>query len=555
MSPSLRMPSLRVGIHRAPGEANAGPVEAFDAAPEAEAAEPTEPETAEPTEPEAASTRLDPARLAAGGFVPSDVLQDAESPAPGPGQGKERQPLPGLEPQLSTVEDAVARLVAFDEVVLSWIAADAYPMNVAIAIEVNPHDGIIRFDTPPGFQIPAGGQIALTGSHIRPLAGGGFDERSHVTVWGRPVPRPRGRFAIRAERAWIFDETETPLPIAYESSLPKARRYYEELSRERGFRIRPHMDLRLLLFRATRAPFLSATLVPVVLALALAAQVGIFDALTAALTLFGACALHLGLNVANDVFDTLSGADDANPTPTRFSGGSRVLQNAVISLGQMSLLAGACYAVAAAIGLVLLAMRPSTELVALAIVGLAISLGYTMPPVKLVYRGLGEVATAVGFGPVMLLGAYAVQSGGSLPVAAWILSVPVGCLVAMILYVNEIPDRRGDAMAGKRTLPVRWSKRGVLLGFDLAVVVAFAAVIGGTAFGALPIPCLLALLAVPLAREVHRGIDRCFEEPYALMPTMSLNIRLHLAVGLLLILGYLAALTDQELLALRPFFG
>ena len=42
--------------------------------------------------------------------------------------------------------------------------------------------------------------------------------------------------------------------------------------------------------------------------------------------------MHLGLNVANDVFDTLSGADAANVTPTQFSGGSRVVHYGLVKL-------------------------------------------------------------------------------------------------------------------------------------------------------------------------------------------------------------------------------
>ena len=83
------------------------------------------------------------------------------------------------------------------------------------------------------------------------------------------------------------------------------------------------------------------------------------------------------------------------------------------------------------------------------------SLGYTAPPLKFVYRGLGEVAVAIGFGPLMLLGAYVVQTGGALAWEPFVASIPIALLVALILYVNEIPDRRGDAQAGKRTLPVR----------------------------------------------------------------------------------------------------
>ena len=58
----------------------------------------------------------------------------------------------------------------------------------------------------------------------------------------------------------------------------------------------------------------------------------------------------------------------------------------------------------------------------------------------------------------MLLGAYVVQTGGALAWEPFVASIPIALLVALILYVNEIPDRRGDARAGKRTLPVRFSR-------------------------------------------------------------------------------------------------
>jgi 1,4-dihydroxy-2-naphthoate octaprenyltransferase len=228
--------------------------------------------------------------------------------------------------------------------------------------------------------------------------------------------------------------------------------------------------------------------------------------------------------VANDVFDTLQGADDANRTPTKFSGGSRVLQNALVTIREMSILAIGCYAVALILGLVLLAMRGSPALVVIAAVGFFISVAYTMPPFKLVYRGLGEIATAVGFGPVMLLGAYTVQSRGSLSFEAFVVSIPMGLLVALILYVNEIPDRAGDAKAGKRTLPVRWSEATVIRCFDVAAAGAFVSVVVGVAVGLLPIPALLVLLAIPLAIRVHSGLIRFYDNPYALMDTMAANI-------------------------------
>ena len=61
------------------------------------------------------------------------------------------------------------------------------------------------------------------------------------------------------------------------------------------------------------------------------------------LTVIGASFVQLGLNVANDVFDTAQGADDANVTPTKFSGGSRVIQYGLVSFRQMAGLATLFY--------------------------------------------------------------------------------------------------------------------------------------------------------------------------------------------------------------------
>ena len=49
----------------------------------------------------------------------------------------------------------------------------------------------------------------------------------------------------------------------------------------------------------------------------------------------GGAFAHLGINVANDIFDTLSGADEANVNPTQFSGGSRVLIYDLLTLRQL----------------------------------------------------------------------------------------------------------------------------------------------------------------------------------------------------------------------------
>ena len=452
-----------------------------------------------------------------------------------------------------TAHKALAKLATYPYVVLTWVEPTGYPVSVAVDAEVDPAAGTVRFERPAGLAVPMDQEVSLTGSHIRPQPGYGYDERRHVTVWGNALPAG-DRLSVEPTSAWGWDEAEVPFFEYSERSVGKARRYFDALSRERGTPVKPRLSLPFLVMRTTRLPFLSATIVPVVLGILIAASHGFFDALTAVLTIIGACLVQLAINVSNDVFDTVQGADDANVTPTKFSGGSRVIQYGLVSFRGMATLAAALYAAGALVGLLLLVLRGSPALLAIGVVGLVLGLGYTAPPLKLVYRGLGEIAVAIGFGPLMLLGAYVVQSGGALAWEPFVASIPVALLVALILYVNEIPDRRGDAHAGKRTLPVRFGRRAIVAGYRIAVIAAYAAIVAGVLGGTLPVTALLALLTIPLALRVSHGLEPNYDNPYGLMAIMGVNIQLHLVAGLALAAAYVAVLALQAVAPSVPLF-
>jgi 1,4-dihydroxy-2-naphthoate octaprenyltransferase len=441
-------------------------------------------------------------------------------------------------PELSPPK-ALAKLTTYPYAVLTWVEPTGYPVSVAVETDVDPLAGTVRFERPAGLTVPMDRDVSLTGSHIRPQPGYGYDERRHVTVWGHAQPADGDRLAVSPSSAWGWDEAEVPFFEYSERSVGKARRYFDALSRERGTPIKPRLSLPFLVLRTTRLPFLSATIVPVVLGIVIAASHGFFDILTAVLTIIGACLVQLAINVSNDVFDTAQGADDANVTPTKFSGGSRVIQYGLVSFRGMATLAASLYVAGALVGLLLLVLRGSPALLAIGLAGLVVGLGYTAPPLKLVYRGLGEIAVAVGFGPIMLLGAYVVQTG-ELAWEPFVLSLVPGILIALILYVNEIPDRRSDAEAGKRTLPVRLAPSAVRAGYLAGAVAAFAIIVAGVVGGLFPWPTLVALAAVPIALRVHAGLKVHYDSPYTLMAVMGTNVNLNLVVGGLLLAAYVA---------------
>ena len=239
-------------------------------------------------------------------------------------------------------------------------------------------------------------------SHIRPQPGIGYDERRYVSLWGR-LHRTNGQLELVPERVQHWDEQEMSFFEFSERGVPQAHRYMDRLSEEAGRIIKPRLPAGWLFLRATRLPFLSATFVPVALGTAVAALQGEWHWWLALITLVAAASVHLGLNVANDVFDTTSGADAANLTPTQFSGGSRVILYGLLSLRQMVLMMIGFYAVAVGIGLYLAAARGFWPLFWIGAAGVFISVFYTAPPFRLVHRGLGEICVLLGFGPIMTI--------------------------------------------------------------------------------------------------------------------------------------------------------
>jgi len=440
------------------------------------------------------------------------------------------------------VAEALRRAAGYPHAVLSWVGTDGYPVAVAGAVRAEPDAG--RLEIGPvvlPVPLPEGGEVCVTCSHIRPRPGEGYDERRYVTCWGRvegpaagaadpEVARP---VTVQVRRAAGWDEAETPFFEYAERNVAQARAEFERRGQ------RPRLPLGWTIFLAARLPFLTATAVPVGLGGAVAAHDGRFHWGWFLVALVAGLAVHVGLNVANDLFDDRNGADAANTTPTPFSGGSRVLQYGLVTRSQMLALAAGAYTVAVGLGL-WLAWARSPWLLAVGASGILLSFVYSMPPFQLVHRGLGEPVTALGFGPVMVAGSY-LACAGRWSWEAVYASLPVAILVALVLFVNEVPDRHADARVGKRTLVVRWPARRVIAAYDVAVATAFLLVLVGPLLGITPPATWLALAGVPFAGPVRRGLRRHYDEPYALMGAMQTNIALHLVTGSLLAAGYVLA--------------
>ncbi|HEX8989987.1 MAG TPA: prenyltransferase, partial [Rhodocyclaceae bacterium] len=207
-------------------------------------------------------------------------------------------------------------------------------------------------------------------------------------------------------------------------------------------------------FAATRPAFLSVTFVGCLLGLASAAASGVgIDAATATLTLFFALVAHAAVNVLNDYFDAQNGTDAANLDRIfPFTGGSRFIQNGVISLAATGIFGYALLLSVIPAGLWLTA-HSAPGLLLIGVCGLLVGWGYSAPPLHAVSRGFGEFSVTAGW-VLIVVGTDFVQRRGFAfaPLAA---GLGFALLVANVLYINQFPDARADAKAGKRTLVVR----------------------------------------------------------------------------------------------------
>lgn len=229
---------------------------------------------------------------------------------------------------------------------------------------------------------------------------------------------------------------------------------------------------------ALRPPFFTASIMPVVVGTAWGAMQGASLSLLSAILATLCMVLGHGAgNLFNDVHDDITGNDAQNTDRIYpFSGGSRFIQNGVMSRRTMWIYGLVLLGLTTVPGLYLL-VQHGWGIAGFGAVLFGLLVLHHVPPVKLSYRGFAELIIALSFGVVPVLMAIWLQSG-ALTWTGILVSVPVAMWVANILLINEIPDRDADARTGKKTFVV-------LFGAERSRALHKAA--NGTAFAA----CLL----------------------------------------------------------------
>jgi 1,4-dihydroxy-2-naphthoate octaprenyltransferase len=188
--------------------------------------------------------------------------------------------------------------------------------------------------------------------------------------------------------------------------------------------------------------------------------------------------LELYTILANELYDLPTDRINRNASP--FNGGSRVLVEEKLAPKEVktALVLLLCLLVPSGLLLALLCPASSrNSAIVLLIVGIPLGLGYTMPPLKFCYRGVGELVVALTHSPYVIVCGFVFQSGSWADPSPWILSVPLFFAVLAAITLAGVPDHRADKSAFKNTFSVLFGEQTACL---LALTFATLAAAAGT---------------------------------------------------------------------------
>jgi 1,4-dihydroxy-2-naphthoate octaprenyltransferase len=284
-----------------------------------------------------------------------------------------------------------------------------------------------------------------------------------------------------------------------------------------------------------RAPFL---LLPVTLVASGAAAAAFDGALVfwprALLAMAALVALHMAVNIFNEVSDLRTGIDlETERTP--FSGGSGTLPSGAMSSRTATVFGASCAAFGLAVGLWFLYVIGLVFLPVM-VAGALCVLIYTD---VLARMGAGELAAGLGLGALPVIGAALVQNGHVGP-AAIAASVPAFFMTFNLLLLNEFPDESADAKGGRRNLVLLLGRPTAAWVYAAAGVLTPLSIVGAVILGHLPLPALLgALPSLFLVKPLLWAFGDT-SEPVPL-PALGANVAWNLGTNAMLAVGLAAA--------------
>ena len=263
-----------------------------------------------------------------------------------------------------------------------------------------------------------------------------------------------------------------------------------------------------------RSGALVQSVMPAIAAVALAAGGRSFCWWMALLAVLGGECAHLALNLADDWFDyKVDMKGDRDRVIRRgframtakypyLTDGSQTLRSTAVAIGWFTAAALACFAaifIPRTLQAGFSAHDGSWPLAVIVLLGAFLGYFYSAPPLKLAYRGLGELVIGVIFGPLLMCGVY-FATCGNIDWKILAISLPIGLLVVNILFTHSFIDMDSDAESNKMTFArVLGSSRACLIFAFILNLLPFAIIIAAVAARMMHPAYLATLLALPRA--------------------------------------------------------
>ncbi|NOT15359.1 MAG: prenyltransferase [Methylotenera sp.] len=277
-------------------------------------------------------------------------------------------------------------------------------------------------------------------------------------------------------------------------------------------------------FFATRPAFLLATFAACALGLAGARFDGVSLQPTLAFaTVLLALLVHAAVNVLNDYFDACNGGDALNVERLYpYTGGSRFIQNGLIT-PQKTAQWGYVLLAVAMLGGLYLVMQVGLGLLMIGSIGVFIAWAYSAPPLRLNSRGLGELCVLLGF-LGLVIGTDFVQRGS----VAWqpiFVGLPYALLATNLLFINQFPDYKADALVGKRHWVVRLSPARAVKVYLWIVILAFICLLGGVIVHVLPLYAVWSAIPLVYGLRASQQLKQFYATPQNLCPAIQYTLR------------------------------
>lgn len=248
---------------------------------------------------------------------------------------------------------------------------------------------------------------------------------------------------------------------------------------------------------------LPQSIIPYIFAVVLASKQCSVNWFLSLLGLIGVVLVHASVNMLDDYFDWKKGAVEKYKKLLSEGMQARThkcfyLEQNLTTTKTVLLVALSMDAVACLLGLYI-ALKVGFSVILIALGAGIMGFFYSAPPVKLSYRGLGELAIGIIFGPLLMAGAY-ITAGANFDMPILYASLILGLLIANIAHTHAIMDFDSDVEVGKTSLATAFKTRdnailvqGLIYGFAYLILAV------GILTKVYPLASILAFATLPKA--------------------------------------------------------